>query len=145
MAQRCYDAAARRGKNASCIGCMQDLQKEFREYWNAVDKRRKAVKIDVLTEQINTLSDYDFSALYEAHIHNTQEDELADIIITCATWYRAAELAEEGSFNAQRSFDMLLASGAINFVLHQTSQANNLAAFRKVLNLKMKFNEVRED
>lgn len=145
MAQRCYDAAARRGKNVSCIGCMQDLQKEFREYWGAVGKRRKAAKIDVLTEQINTLSDYDFSALYEAHIHNTQEDELADIIITCATWYRAAELAEEGSFNAQRSFDMLLASGAINFVLHQTTQANNLAAFRKVLNLKMKFNEVRED
>lgn len=75
---------------------MQDLQKEFREYWNAVDKRRKAAKIDVLTGQINTLSDYDFSALYEAYIHNTQEDELADIIITCATWYRAAELAEEG-------------------------------------------------
>lgn len=145
MAQRCYDAAARRGKNVSCIGCMQDLQKEFREYWNAVDKRRKAAKIDALTEQINTLSDYDFSALYEAHIHNTQEDELADIIITCATWYRAAELAEEGSFNAQRSFDMLLASGAINFVLHQVTQANNLAAFRKVMNLKMKFNEVRED
>ncbi len=124
---------------------MQDLQKELKEYWDAVDFKRKAAKIDVLTGQINTLSDYDFGALYEAYIHNTQEDELADILITAATWYRAAELAEEGSFNAERSFDMLLASGAVNFVLHQTSQANNLATFRKVLNLKMKFNETRED
>ena len=108
IAERCHASAAKRGKDTSSLGCIHALGVEQREYWEACDKGAEVGDIRVLDAEANKLSDADFVALYEAKIHNTASDELADILITAATWLHTAEVESGKDFNAGRSLDVML-------------------------------------
>lgn len=95
IAERCHASATKRGKDTSSLGRIQALGVEQREYWEAHDKGAEVGGIRVLDAEANKLSDADFVALYEAKIHNTASDELADVLITAATWLHTAELRED--------------------------------------------------
>ena len=81
ISKRCYDAATKRGKDTSCVGCLQYLAVELREYWDAVDKGRNVPDFAETVQKANALPDAEFNALYAAKIHNTAAEELADVII----------------------------------------------------------------
>ena len=101
--------------------------------------------IRVLDAEANKLSDADFVALYEAKIHNTASDELADILITAATWLHTAEVESGKDFNAGRSLDVMLLSGAVQFVCGRITGPADVERLQIVTNLKMRYNELRED
>lgn len=96
IAERCHTAATKRGKDTSCVGCMDYLRVELAEYWKAVEKGANVPNFNETTAKATELSDEDFNALYGEKIHNTTTDELADILIVAATWLHAAQLAEIG-------------------------------------------------
>lgn len=81
IAERCHAAATKRGKDTTGVGCIQSLRMELREYWKAADKATETPEFDEIIEQAGKLSDNDFAAYYEANLHNTATDELADILI----------------------------------------------------------------
>ena len=116
IAERCYASATKRGKDTSSLGCIHALGVEQREYWEARDKGAEVGDIRVLDAEANKLSDADFVALYEAKIHNTASDELADVLIIAATWLHTAELEGGDDYDADRSLDVMLLSGAVQFV-----------------------------
>lgn len=107
ISKRCHDAATKRGKDTSCVGCLKYLHTELGEYWDA--------------------------------------DELADVLIVAASWIQAAKLAEGDDFQPNRSLDVVLASGAVQFVCGQITCAQDLEELRQVVNLKMRYNETRND
>lgn len=81
IAERCHTAATKRGKDTSCVGCMDYLRVELAEYWKAVEKGANVPNFNETTAKATELSDEDFNALYGEKIHNTTTDELADILI----------------------------------------------------------------
>lgn len=145
IAARCHAAATKRGKDTSCVGCIAALQRELGEYWEAVEKGRKAAILATLTEGAANLSDEEFNALYEAEIHNTAEDELADLLITAATWLHTAKTEGGESYRADRSIDAMLLSGAVQFVAARITCENDVRRVQQSVNLKMRFNETRKD
>lgn len=145
ISKRCHDAATKRGKDTSCVGCLQYLAVELREYWDAVDKGRNVPDFVETVQKANALPDAEFNALYAAKIHNTAADELADVLIVAASWIQAAKLAEGDDFQPNRSLDVVLASGAVQFVCGQITCAQDLEELRQVVNLKMRYNETRND
>ena len=145
ISKRCHDAATKRGKDTSCVGCLQYLAVELREYWDAVDKGRYVADFGETVKEANALPDDKFNALYAEKIHNTATDELADILIVAASWIHAAKLADGDDFQPNRSMDVMLASGAVNFVCGQITGAQDLEALRVIVNLKMRYNETRND
>ena len=145
IAERCHASATKRGKDTSSLGCIYALGVEQREYWEARDKGAEVGDIRVLDAEANKLSDADFVALYEAKIHNTASDELADVLITAATWLHTAELEGGKDFNADRSLDVMLLSGAVQFVCKRVVSPEDVERLQIVTNLKMRYNELRED
>lgn len=145
IAKRCHTSATKRGKDTSCVGCLQYLAVELREYWDAVDKGRNVANLPELVKEASELPDDKFNALYAAKIHNTAADELADILIVAASWIHAAKLADGDDFQPNRSMDVLLASGAINFVCGQITCLQDMEAVKAIVNLKMRYNETRND
>ena len=145
IAERCHASATKRGKDTSSLGCIQALGVEQREYWEACDKGAEVGDIRVLDAEANKLSDADFVALYEAKIHNTASDELADVLITAATWLHTAEVESGKDFNADRSLDVMLLSGAVQFVCRRITGPADVERLQIVTNLKMRYNELRED
>lgn len=145
IAKRCHASATKRGKDTSCVGCLQYLAVELREYWDAVDKGRYVADFGETVKEANALPDDKFNALYAEKIHNTATDELADILIVAASWIHAAKLADGDDFQPNRSMDVMLASGAVNFVCGQITGAQDLEALRVIVNLKMRYNETRND
>ena len=145
IAERCHASATKRGKDTSSLGCIQALGVEQREYWEAHDKGAEVGDIRVLDAEANKLSDADFVALYEAKIHNTVSDELADVLITAATWLHAAKLEGGENFDADRSLDVMLLSGAVQFVCGRITGPADVERLQIVTNLKMRYNELRED
>lgn len=145
IAERCHTAATKRGKDTSGLGCMQYLAVELSEYWNAVDNARNVPNFDETTAKATELSDEDFNALYGEKIHNTTTDELADILIVAASWYYAAQQADGENFKPERSTDVMLLSGAIQFVCGRITGPRDLDELRTVVNLKMRYNETRND
>ena len=142
IAKRCHAAAVKRGKDTSGLGCMRYLAMELAEYWNAVDNTRNIQNFAETIQEANNLSDEDFNALYAEKIHNTADDELADILIVAATWLHAARLAEGEDFKPDRSIDVLLLGGAVQFVGGHITGQSDLYTLREVVNLKMREMEI---
>lgn len=144
IAERCHASATKRGKDTSSLGCIHALGVEQQEYWQAVDKGAEVADIRVLSAEANKLPDADFVALYEAKIHNTASDELADILITAATWLHTAETGGGEDFDPDRSIDAMLLSGAVQFVCNRITGNADVERVQLVTNLKLRFNELRE-
>lgn len=145
IAERCHAAATKRGKDTTGVGCIQSLRMELGEYWKAADKATETPEFDEMIEQADKLSDNDFAAYYEANLHNTATDELADILIVAATWLWEARAEAGDNFQPGRSIDAMLLTGAVQFVCGQMSDQHDIERLRKVVNLKMRFNELRKD
>lgn len=145
IAERCHAAATKRGKDTTGVGCIQSLRMELCEYWKAADKATETPEFDEIIEQAGKLSDNGFAAYYEANLHNTATDELADILIVAATWLWEAKAEAGGNFQPGRSIDVMLLTGAVQFVCGQMSDKHDIERLRKVVNLKMRFNELRKD
>lgn len=145
ISKRCHRSATRRGKEASCIGCLKYLQGELREYWRACDEGCVAYNIETLAEQVMELPREKYIAYYDDHIHNTTLDELADILITAASYYEAARLADEGKDLSGRTIDEMIINGAVHFIYTQIQSPTDMAQLRQVLLLKMLYNELRND
>lgn len=99
----------------------------------------------VLADEANKLSDEDFTAFYAEKIHNCVTDELADVLITAATWLRTAELEGGENYNPDRDINALLLSGAVQFVCNRIVGPEDVERLQIVTNLKMRYNELRED
>lgn len=145
IAGRCHAAATMRGKDTTGVGCIKSLRLELSEYWKAADRSAEVPEFDEIIEKAGKLSDEDFAAFYEAKIHNTADDELADILIVAATWFWEAKTEAGGTFQPDRSIDVMLLSGAVQFVCGQITDKHDAEQLRKVVNLKMRFNEMRKD
>ena len=145
IAPRCHYLAEKRGKDASCLGCFKYLQGELAEYWAAYDAGRTADNISDLIAQAAGLSPEDFVAMYDAKIHNTTIDELADILITSASWYEAAYRANEGVMVKDRTIDQLIINGAVHFIYGRVQSPHDMATLRQVVYLKMLYNGLRKD
>ena len=145
IADRCHAAATMRGKDTTGVGCIKSLRLELSEYWKAADRGAEVPEFDGIIEKAGKLSDEDFAAFYEAKIHNTAADELADILIVAATWFWEAKTEAGGTFQPGKSIDVMLLSGAVQFVCGQITDKHDAERLRKVVNLKMRFNELRKD
>ena len=145
IAERCHTAATRRGKNTTGVGCIKSLRIELGEYWKAADRSAETPEFDEIIEKTDKLSDEDFTAYYEANLHNTAADELADILIVAATWLWEAKAEAGGDFKPERSIDVMLLSGAVQFVCGRMADRHDIERLRKMVNLKMRFNELRKD
>lgn len=145
IAERCHTAATRRGKDTTGVGCIKSLRIELGEYWKAADRSAETPEFDEIIEKTDKLSDEDFTAYYEANLHNTAADELADILIVAATWLWEARAEAGGDFKPERSIDVMLLSGAVQFVCGRMADRNDIERLRKMVNLKMRFNELRKD
>lgn len=145
IAERCHTAAAKRGKDTTGVGCIMSLRTELREYWKAADREAETPEFDEITEKAAKLSDEDFAPFYEANLHNTTADELADILITAATWMWEAKADAGDNFRHERSIDVMLLSGAVQFVCGRMRDRHDAEQLRRVVNLKMRFNELRKD
>lgn len=147
IAQRAYDTATARGKDVSCMGCLQAVGNEQREYWAAMDAGRMTP--DKEREAAEIKDPKAFVDFYEVNLHNTKYDELADLLITSATWYYAAQQADGQNFNPLRSADVILCTGAVAFVIdritgiNQISTIRNAEKLRQVVNLKLRYNTLR--
>ena len=145
IAERCHAAATKRGKDTTGVGCIQSLRMELREYWKATDRGTETPEFDEIIAQAGKLSDEDFAAVYGAKIHNTATDELADILIVAATWLWEARAEAGGNFQPGRSIDVMLLTGAVQFVCGQMADQHDIERMRTVVNLKMRYNELRKD
>lgn len=145
IAGRCHTAATRRGKDTTGVGCIKSLRIELGEYWKAADRSAETPEFDEIIEKTGKLSDEDFAAYYEANLHNTAADELADILIVAATWLWEAKAEAGGDFKPERSIDVMLLSGAVQFVCGRMADRHDIERLRKMVNLKMRFNELRKD
>lgn len=145
IAERCHAAATKRGKDTTGVGCIQSLRMELREYWKATDRGTETPEFDEIIAQAGKLSDDDFAAYYRAKIHNTATDELADILIVAATWLWEAKTEAGGNFQPGRSIDVMLLTGAVQFVCGQMADQHDIERLRTVVNLKMRYNELRKD
>lgn len=145
IAERCHTAATRRGKDTTGVGCIKSLRIELGEYWKAADRSAETPEFDEIIEKTDKLSDEDFTAYYEANLHNTAADELADILIVAATWLWEAKAEAGGDFKPERSIDVMQLSGAVQFVCGRMADRHDIERLRKMVNLKMRFNELRKD
>lgn len=143
IADRCWASAKQRGKAINASGCIAGLYTELSEYWNAVKDDRTTEYIDIL--HAAELEDTDFLDFYESRIHNTATDELADIVIVAATWFATARKAAGNGFEPEKSADVLLLSGALSFAANQCEKRRDVEKLRDTVNLKMRFNELRQD
>ena len=145
ISKRCHRSATQRGKDTSCLGCVKYLHGELAEYWRACDEGCVAYKIEALAAQVMELPREEYIAYYDDHIHNTTLDELADILITAASYYEAARLADESKELSGRTIDEMIINGAVRFIYTQIQSPADMAQLRQVLLLKMLYNELRND
>lgn len=146
-AERCHGVAERRGKDTSALGCWKSLAAELREYWRAVDEGKSAGMLEYTLRFAEKLPDDSFVKLYEAQIHNTREDELADMLIVTATWqYTVVTSGELDCLSFGRSVDDIAAQGAVSFVEGQAARIDmDESALLLLLALKIRYNELRKD
>ena len=71
--------------------------------------------------------------------------ELADILIVAATWLWEAKAEAGDNFQPGRSIDVMLLTGAVQFVCGQMADQHDIERLRTVVNLKMRYNELRKD
>lgn len=145
IAERCHKAAEKRGKDTTAAGCAKALRTEQQEYWKAVDNGYFVPDFDAKVSEATKLSDEDFTAFYEAKIHNTVVDELADIVITAATWLQTAKNKGGEDFQPDRDIDVMLLGGAIQFACQRITGEKDVRELQAAVNLKMRYNELRKD
>lgn len=144
ISERCRLAAEKRGKDTSWISCIYSLREELAEYWSAKDDAREtSLEAIRTTEQIQ--DDAEFIDAYEKTLHNTVADELADMLIVAATWNASADANNSKDFKPERDVEVMLASGVIFFICGQISGPRDVEMLRCMVNLKMRFNELRKD
>ena len=102
---------------------------------------------DLAAQVMMELPREEYIAYYDDHIHNTTLDELADILITAASYYEAARqsLSDEGENISGRAIDEMIINGAVHFIYTQIQSPADMAQLRRVLLLKMLYNELRND
>ena len=144
IAERAYRTAYDRGKQPNVPNCIIATHDELNEFWDAQDNGRKC-RYDDLKKAEGIKDNAEFVQYYEDKIHNTTWDELADLCIVSATWCYASYLAtiqNEEKWDPNRDLDCVLCCGALSFVLSIIQDADVL---RMAINLKLRFNELRED
>lgn len=72
-------------------------------------------------------------------------DELADVLIVAATWNASAAANNAKNFKPEHDVEVMLASGAISFICGQIGGPRDVEMLRCMVNLKMRFNELRKD
>lgn len=147
IGKRCREAAKRRGKDTTCLGCVRYLETELAEYWRAVDNDN-LTPLDAVSELFSLrvrLSDGAFVKIYDEKIHNTTLDELADLYITAATYLQEFKSVYGDDFRPMRSTDELLIQGTVDFAHSQVESRDEIDGLRIVLSMKMEYNELRKD
>lgn len=146
IAQRAHASAVKRGKDVSATGCLTAAGNELREFWAAMDQGNKIADPEQTVKTASEIQDdAEFTAFYDAHIHNTAPDEMADMIITAATWYWSVGEAEGETFQPLRSADVMLACGPVQLVCSLLNSPAEVDLLRQVINLKLRYNETRKD
>lgn len=144
IAERCHASATRRGKDTSWINCIFSLRDELAEYWAAKDDARET-SIEAIRTAEQIQDDAEFIDTYEKNLHNTVADELADVLIVAATWNASAAANNAEDFKPERDVEVMLASGAISFICSQIDAPRDVEMLRCMVNLKMRYNELRKD
>lgn len=149
ISKRCHASATKRGKDTSCVGCIKYLRDELAEYWAAYDAGRTCENLRDIIVQAATLHYDKFVEFYDDHIHNTTVDELADILITAASYYEAVRLslADEGEDQQPqgRTIDELILNGAVRFVCSRVLSPVDVNMLHWIVLCKMHYNDLRED
>ena len=144
IAKRCHASATKRGKDTSTLGCLLSLNDELTEYWAAKDDARET-SLEAIRAAEKIQDDTEFIEAYEKNLHNTVADELADVLIVAATWNASAAANNAENFKPERDVEVMLASGAISFICGQIGGPRDVEMLRCMVNLKMRFNELRKD
>jgi hypothetical protein len=144
IAEACHATAVKRGKDTSFIGCTLAATEELAEYWAAIDAQKITVDTDVITA-CNLIDDEEFMAYYEEHLHNTSGDEMADIVITAATWLGEARLSEGDDYQERRSIYTMFINGVMDFVADQVHGSESAKILFTLIELKRRYNELRKD
>ena len=143
ISERCRLAAEKRGKDTSWVSCMFALRDELAEYWAAKDDARET-SIEAIRTAEQIQDDAEFIDAYEKNLHNTVVDELADLLIVAATWNASAAANNAENFKPERDVEVMLASGAISFICDQIDAPRDVEMLRCMINLKMRYNELRK-
>lgn len=130
ISERCYNTAVKRGKDVTHKGCMLALMQELRELRYAV-AYQLATNPSPLYARADQMSDAAFIASYNRLLHNTEADEIADVIITIATSYHVIP-------------DDIALSYALDAVAGELTQDVREMA-EQAVTLKMRYNEIRQD
>lgn len=144
IGERAYACAQRRGKKPSVLTCINAASEELKEYWEAHDLGRECGKYHLeVIDEIN--DDSKFLEYYEANIHNTAIDELADICIVAATWCYSSYLVDVqrgDPWQPERDLDSVMACGLVAFALATIDDAE---LFALAVNNKLRYNDIRKD
>ena len=143
ISERCRLAAEKRGKDTSWVSCIFALRDELAEYWAAKDDARET-SIEAIRTAEQIQDDAEFIDAYEKNLHNTVVDELADLLIVAATWNASAAANNAENFKPERDVEVMLASGAISFICDQIDAPRDVEMLRRMINLKMRYNELRK-
>lgn len=135
IAEKCYDIALKRGKDVTSQGCLRALVRECAEFDRADEQGIHArVDIPLFAVEASYMNDEQFYAAYNNRFHNTVDDEVADVLITIATWACA---------------DGMEHSAVINTLFEDTRNRyylyGNDTTIRTMVMLKMRYNELRKD
>ena len=130
ISERCYNTAVKRGKDVSRAGCLQALAEELKELERAV-AQHSAVDPSPLYDRADKMDDGEFLTAYNWRLHNTEADEIADVIITIATGYHAGLHDEVLAYVVES-----VSSGLTPDACEMVEQA---------VALKMRYNELRKD
>lgn len=145
IAKRCYESAQRRGKDVSCEGCRNYVAVELAEYWRAA--RQGYDLPDGATEALSEaalIDDNTFITIYDAYVHNTTIDELADLLIVAATWYEAVRRISKTALPMECA-DVLFIEGILTFIADVCVNNAQAKSLHEIANLKMRYNELRLD
>ena len=155
IAETAYNSAQHRGKDVSCIGCLSALREEQQEYFAAFDAEKHSNYTMEDIKQFNKLTKKEeVISYYDAKLHNTTYDELADIMLVAATWLNAARLAAQEAgeeFKPDRNYDVMLLMGAVAFVIDRINDVTpvltirNADKLRHIINAKIAYNFARKD
>ena len=118
---------------------------ELAEYWRACrqgyDISNNAAE---LLNEAALIDDNTFISVYDAYVHNTTIDELADLLILAATWYEAARRASKTTVPTECA-DVLFIEGVLAFIADVCVNDPQAKSLHEIANLKMRYNELRLD
>lgn len=145
IAKRCYESAQRRGKDVSCEGCRKYVAVELAEYWRACRQGYEMTNADAQAiNEAALIDDNTFIEVYDAYVHNTTIDELADLLIVAATWYEAVRRSVNGMHPTECA-DVLFIEGVLAFIADVCTNDPQAKSLHDIANLKMRYNELRQN